>query len=192
VVQPTISTTEQGHSYLDDGSGMSRLRRNPGGWGIALGALIVLGSLFLVWIEVSNRTGDSERFRAMSSFTGQTLFFAVFLLLAAGFAVMVATTAWRIVWAVVALALGGLCVAAAGWAILDPAGFTTHAHEAQLMASLTTAAQVHDASLRLSQGLASGALTASARLGAFVGLAGGALTMLGALFSFRRPVADAD
>jgi hypothetical protein len=187
--QPPIPTTEQSYSYLDE-SGMSRLRRNPGGWGIALGALVVLGSLFLVWIEVSNRTGDSERFRAVSSFTGQTLFFAVLLALIAGFAVIVASSGWRILWAVVALALGGLCVAAAGWAILDPSGFTTHAHEAQLLASLTTSAQVHDESLRLSQGLASGALTASARLGAFVGLAGGALIMLGALLSFRRPVAD--
>jgi len=187
--QPTIRPPEHGYSYSDEQTMGSRLRRNPGAWGVGLGGLVVLVSLFLVWIEVSNRTGDSERFRAISSFTGQTLFFAVLLALGAGFAVMVASGGWRVFWAIIALALGGLCVAAAGWAIFDPAGFTIRAHEAQLMASLTTAAQVHDESLRLSRGLASGELTASAQLGAYVGLAGGILMAIGAILSFRRPVA---
>jgi hypothetical protein len=193
---PSRATNESGvptpsiAAYTDEYSARSRFLRNPGAWGVALGAATVLVSLFLVWMEVTNHsTGDTERVRAISNFSGQTLFFAAILAVGAGFAIaMVTSTGWRIVWALAALVLAGLCTAAAAWAIFDPTGFVKHAAEAQLFASVTSQWQMQDASARLSAALASGTVTASSGIGAIVGLAGGALAVVGALFSLaRRP-----
>jgi hypothetical protein len=169
----------------EDSAG-ARLRRNPGAWGVALGAATVLVSLFLVWIEATNHaTGETKDVRLISVFSGQTLFFAALLTVGAGLAVaMVTSTGWRIAWAVAAVLLSSLLVGAAAWAIFDPAGFIKRAADAQLFATLTTQWEMRDASARLSAALASGTLTASARIGAFVGLVGGGLAMLGALLSF--------
>jgi hypothetical protein len=166
------------------------MRRNPGAWGVSLGAAIVLVSLFFVWMEVTNHsTHETERVRAISNFSGQTLFFAALLAVGAGLAIaMVTSSGWRIFWAVVALLLGALFVAAAAWAIFDPDGFTQHAVNAQMFAAMTSQLQMQDASDRLSAALASGTVTASAGIGAIIALVGGSLTVLGALFSFaRRP-----
>jgi hypothetical protein len=177
-------------TYEDEYGPLSRMRRNPGAWGVALGAAIVLVSLFLVWIEATNHaTGESERVRAISSFSGQTLFFAGLLAVGAGIAIaMVTSSGWRIFWAIAGLLLGALFVAAAAWAIFDPEGFTQHAVKAQLFASMTSQFEMQDASARLSAAFASGTVTASAGIGAIIGLIGGGLTVLGALVSFaRRP-----
>jgi len=177
----------------DEDSPRRRLRRNPGPWGVALGAAIVLASLFLVWMAVTNQsTGETERVRAISNFSGQTLFFAALLAVGAGFAIaMVTSSAWRIAWAVAALLLSGLFVGAAAWAIFDPAGFVQHAAEAQSFASVTSQQGMHDASARLSAALASGAVTASAQIGAFIGLVGGGLALLGAVLSLAPRRGDA-
>jgi hypothetical protein len=175
----------------EDLSAWGRIRRNPGAWGVALGAAIVLVSLFLVWIEVTNNsTGQSERVRAISSFTGQSLLFAALLAVGAGLAIaMVTSTGWRIAWAIAALALGGLFVAAAGWALVDAEGFTKYAADAQAFTSVTAQSQMQDASDRLTAAFASGTVTAAAQIGAIVGLLGGALAVLGAVLSFaRRPL----
>lgn len=164
---------------------MERFKRNPVGWGVALGAAIALTSLFLVWIEVVNRSGASERFRAISSFTGQSLMLVAVLALLAGFGIVISESWGRIVSAMLAL-LAGLMIAGAGvWALVDPEGLTQHSAEAKDFASLHSGV-VQDPSGWLGRAFASGELTASARIGAIVGLVGGVLVLLGALLSFRR------
>lgn len=175
--------------YPDRHPASARFRRNPGAWGVAFGEVVVLVSLFLVWIEVTNRSsGVTERVRAISNFSGQTLFFAAILGIGAGVAIaMVTSTAWRVFWAVAALALGGLCLVAAAWAVFDASGFAWHAANAQQFASATAQWEMRDASARLSVALASGAVSATAAVGAVVGLVGGALAVVGALLSFAPP-----
>jgi hypothetical protein len=186
VAAPTVAADE-------DDSTRSRLGRNPGGWGVSFGAGIVLVSLFLVWMELTNDvTGEASRVRAISSFSGQTLFFAALLAIGAGAAIaMVSSSGARIAWSTAALLLGALFIAAAAWAIFDPTSFVERAAKAELFADATSQWEMQDASARVAAALASGTVTASAGIGAFVALAGGALTVLGGLLSFRRPSARA-
>jgi hypothetical protein len=165
---------------------MERLRANPGAWGVALGSAIALASLFFVWIEVVNRAGDTERFRAISTFTGQTLMFAAILGLIAGAGVAASVSGWRFVFALLALAVGVLLVAAGGWAVLDPVGFTKYAADAQAFASLTSSSAMEGSRASLASAFASGELDASVGIGAVIGLVGGLLVLLGAVLSFRR------
>lgn len=165
-----------------------RIKRNPGAWGVALGAAIALASLFLVWIEVVNGTGASENYRAITTFTGQTLMFASILgLLAAAGIIVAYFSGWRVAFALLALAAASLLVAAAGWAILDPVGFTKYAADAQAFASLTSSSAMEDVSAALSRAFASGELDATVQIGAIIGLVGGLLALVGALLSFARP-----
>jgi hypothetical protein len=167
---------------------MERIRRNPGAWGVALGAAIAFASLFLVWIEVVNRAGASERYRAITTFTGQTLLLAAILgLLAAGGIIVASFSGWRVAFALLALAVASLLVAAAGWAMLDPVGFTKYAADAQALASLTSSSAMEDVSAALSRAFTSGELDATVQIGAIIGLVGGLLALAGALLSFARP-----
>jgi uncharacterized membrane protein len=166
---------------------VERFKRNPVGWGIALGAAIFVVSLFLIWVEVTNRSGDSERFRAISSFTGQSLLFAAILAALAGLGVVVTgSRGWRAVLGIIALLLGLLLAAAGAWAVFDPTGFTKQVADANAYLAMTSPTQAESASEALSRAFASGVLEASVRIGAIVGLVGGALTALGALLSFGR------
>lgn len=165
---------------------MERLRQNPVGWGVALGAAIATASLFFIWIEVVSAVGASQRFRAIASFTGQTLLCVALIAALAGAGIAASISGWRIVFALLALAMGSLLVAAAAWAVLDPDGFTKFAADAQAFASMTEPSEMRDASASLSKAFASGELSASARIGAMIGLAGGALTVLGSVLSFWR------
>jgi hypothetical protein len=168
---------------------MERIRHNPGGWGVTLGATIALVSLFLVWIHVVNGSGASEDYRAITTFTGQTLMFAAILGLISAIGIIASRFRGRVIFAVLALAAALLLIAAAAWAILDPAGFAKYAADAQALASLTSSSHMKDVSSALSSAFASGELDASVGFGAIVGLVGGLLVALGALLSFAwRPV----
>lgn len=166
---------------------MKRIRRNPGAWGVALGAAIVFASLFLVWIEVVNGAGESERYRAITTFTGQTLMLTTIIGMFAAVGIIVSVSGWRVAFALLALATGALFVAAAGWAVLDPVGFTKYAADAQALASLTSSSAMEDVSAAVSKAFTSGELDASVQIGAIIGLAGGLLVLAGALLAFARP-----
>jgi hypothetical protein len=170
---------------------MQRLRQNPVGWGVSLGATIATVSLFFIWIEVVSAAGASQRFRAIASFTGQMLLSAALIAALAGAGIAASTSGWRTVFALLALAMGSLLVAAAAWAVLDSAGFTKFAADAQAFASMTASWERRNASASLSKAFASGDLSASARIGAMIGLAGGALTVLGSILSFWRKLSRA-
>ncbi len=172
---------------LDEVGPLERFRRNPAGWGVALGAGMALVSLWLVWIELSPSVGASERFRLIESFTGQSLFFATILAALAGLGAATSTSGWRIFFAVAALLLGALLTAASAWALFDPSGFTRHVADASAYSTMTASTGVADASDALSRAFASGLVTASAGVGTIVGLVGGGLTVLGALLSFSPP-----
>jgi hypothetical protein len=184
----TVISGITGPTYEDDHRPAARLRRNPGGWGVSLGSGVVLVSLFLVWIEVTNHaTGATDRVRAIASFSGQTLFLMTLLGAGIGAGIsLVSSNGWRVALAAAALLLGAAFAGAGLWAILDPAGFTKHAADAQLFASSTAAWHARDTSDRLAAAFASGKVTASAGIGAYVGLAGGLLCLVGALFAFGR------
>ncbi len=166
---------------------VERIRRSPVGWGVALGAAVAFGSLFFIWIQVVSSQGDSERFRGIATFTGQSMMFAAVLAALAGIGIVASMSGWRVVFVVLALLMGALLTAAAVWALLDPVGFAKYSADAQIFSSMTAKWQGQDASDAVANAFASGKLDASARIGAIVGVAGGALTILGAILSFRRP-----
>jgi len=115
--------------------------------------------------------------------------FAAILGLISAIGIIVSRSRGRVVFAVLALAAALLLIAAAAWAILDPAGFAKYAADAQALASLTSSSHMKVVSSVLSSAFASGELDASVGFGAIVGLVGGLLVALGAFLSFAwRPV----
>jgi hypothetical protein len=171
---------------------MDRLKRNPGAWGLVLGAAVAAVAMFMTWIEVTNSTGASEQYRAFETVTGKSLFGLAILTVLSGVGVIASQAGGRFVWAFLGLVGGGVLLAASIWAIADPAGFTTFAVESEAVTKLTSGSAVQQSGEAVKAAFADGSLTASAQLGAVVGLVGASLATLGALLSFRRPMGSAD
>jgi len=169
---------------------MDRLKRNPGAWGLALGAAVAAVAMLLTWIEVTNSAGASEQYRAIETVTGKSLFGLAILTVLSGVGVIASKAGGRFVWAFLGLLGGVVLLAASVWAIADPAGFTTFAVESEAVTKLMSGSAVQQSGETVRAAFADGTLTASAQLGAVVGLVGALLATLGALLSFRRPVAS--
>jgi len=52
---------------------MDRLKRNPGAWGLVLGAAAAAVAMLLTWIEVTNSAGASEQYSAIETVAGKSL-----------------------------------------------------------------------------------------------------------------------
>jgi hypothetical protein len=163
---------------------VQREKGDLGVYGIAIGGGVVCLSVFLVWIEVTSRSGASDRYRAIATFTGQTVFLAAILTVLAAIGIRASTSGWRFVFSSVAVLAALLLVGATAWAVIDPVGFVSYAARAQALATMTTSGQMHDASTALANAFSSGELEAAVRIGAVVGLVGGAIALAGALLSF--------
>lgn len=168
------------------------MKRNPGAWGLVLGAAVAAVAIFLTWIEVTNSAGASEQYRAFETVTGKSLFGLAILTVLSGVGVIASQAGGRFVWAFLGLVGGGVLLAASIWAIADPAGFTTFAVESEAVTKLTSGSAVQQSGEAVQAAFADGTLTASAQLGAVVGLVGASLATLGALLSFRRPMGSTD
>lgn len=168
------------------------MKRNPGAWGLVLGAVVAAVAMFLTWIEVTNSAGASEQYRAFETVTGKSLFALAILTVLSGVGVIASQAGGRFVWAFLGLVGGGVLLAASIWAIADPAGFTTFAVESEAVTKLTSGSAVQQSGEAVKAAFADGTLTASAQLGAVVGLVGASLATLGALLSFRRPMGSTD
>jgi energy-coupling factor transporter transmembrane protein EcfT len=171
---------------------MDRLKRNPGAWGLVLGAAVAAVAMLLTWIEVTNSAGASEQYRAIETVTGKSLFGLAILTVLSGVGVIASQAGGRFVWASLGLLGGGMLLAASVVAIADPAGFTTFAVKSEAVTKLMSGPAIQQSGESVQAAFADGLLTASAQLGAVVGLVGASLATLGALLSFRRPVASTD
>ncbi|MFN8231941.1 MAG: hypothetical protein U0V56_00155 [Actinomycetota bacterium] len=169
---------------------MDRLKRNPGGWGLALGRAIGMVSLF-AWIVVSNDAADvSSRVNGFGTITGQTIGLVALLRRSAGSGSPASYGGGRILWALLGLVTAGLLLAS-GWSPSSRrrrwrSGSRRRSSRTKLQVGAGTAnASAADA---IKEGFASGALSARFAIGAILGLIGGALGVLGALYGFgKRP-----
>ncbi len=169
---------------------MHRMRRNPGAWGLALGAGVFVVAIFLVWVEVTNKAGDSSTFRLWGTVSGGSLFGICILAAICGLGVIASAGGGRIIWAILGLFSGAVLLGASIWALVDPAGFITYAEQSNAFTHLLAQESIQNASESVSKAFDSGALSASVKVGAIVGLVGGAFVLLGALFSFRKPLPE--
>ena len=100
---------------------MERLKRNPGGWGLALGGAIGFVSIFFSWMSITNTaanvTSSVPAFRAVS---GQTLGFLALLVALAGLGVSASQGSGRIWYGVIGLLGAGVMLAAGLLAIFSP------------------------------------------------------------------------
>jgi hypothetical protein len=169
----------------EDDDAMARLSKAFVAWGVALGGVAMLASVFLVWIVSSGASGERDSIRAIENFTGQTLFLISILTLmaAAGIALSVKRV-WRSFWCLIALLGGALFIGASLWALIDTNGFVVHAVNAQKYTTMTSvASQVNG----VANALDKGTLTVDTGIGVIIGLGGGILAFFGGLLSiFQR------
>jgi hypothetical protein len=169
---------------------MDRMRRSPGAWGLALGAGVFIVSIFLKWVEVTNTAGDSQTFRLWGSVSGGSLFGVCILAAICGLGVIGSAGRGRIIWAILGLVSGAVLLGASIWALVDPAGFITYAEKSEAFTHLLASPAIQQAGESASKAFNNGDLSASVKVGAIVGVIGGALVLLGALFSFRKPLPE--
>jgi hypothetical protein len=173
---------------------MDRLKRNPGGWGLALGGAIAMVSLLFAWLEVSNDAADvSSRVNGFGTITGQTIGLLALLATISGLGLAASYGGGRILWALLGLVSAGLVLAAGLVAVFSPSTLAERFATAELATKLQVGSGTANASAAdaIKEGFASGALSARVAIGAILGLIGGALGVLGALYGFRkRPEPD--
>ena len=166
---------------------MERIKRNPGGWGVALGGAIGLLSVFFAWLSVTdsvtNVTAKAPAFRAVS---GQTLGFLALLVMMCGLGLMASTGVGRFLWGLLALLSAGIILAAGLITIFSPETTAQQFATTQLISTLKITGVQESASAAIKAGFDSGDLTAKFALGAIVGTIGGALGVLGAIYGFRK------
>ena len=169
----------------DDDNAMARVSKAFVAWGVGLGGVAMLASVFLVWIVSSGASGERDSIRAIENFTGQTLFLlSILTLMAAGGIALSIKKVWRSFWCLIALFAGALFIGASLWALLDTNGFVVHAVSAQ---KYSTTAAVSSEANGVAKALENGSLTVETGVGVIVGLAGGILAFFGGLLSiFRR------
>jgi hypothetical protein len=169
----------------DEGSAMERVSKAFVAWGVGLGGVAMLASVFLVWIVTSGASGERDSIRAIENFTGQTLFLLSLLTLmaAAGIALSIKKV-WRSFWCLIALFAGAIFIGASLWALFDTNGFVVYAVNAQKYSSMSAVASQANG---VANALDNGTLTVDTGVGEIVALAGGILAFFGGLLSiFRR------
>jgi hypothetical protein len=169
---------------------MDRMRRNPGAWGLALGAGVFVVAIFLKWVEVTNKTGSSSTFRLWGSVSGGSLFGICILAAICGVGIIASAGRGRIIWAILGLFSAAVLLAASIWALVDPSGFITYAESSNAFTHLLAESSIQQSYETVSKAFDSGTLSATVKVGAIVGLIGGLLVLVGALFSFRKPLPE--
>ncbi len=169
---------------------MDRMRRNPGAWGLGLGAGVFFVSVFLKWIEVTNKTGDSSTFRLWGSVSGGSLIGICILAAVCGLGVIASGGRGRIIWAILGLFSAAVLLAASIWALVDASGFAVYVEKSNAYTHLLAQEHIQNVGDAVSKAFDDGTLSASVKFGAIVGLVGGLLVLVGALFSFRKPLPE--
>jgi hypothetical protein len=166
---------------------MERLKREPGGWGVALGGAIALVSIFFAWVSVTNTSaGSTWKTGLFHTVTGQTVGFLGLLAMISGLGLMASSGRGRIWWAILALFATGVALAAALWAIFSPSGFAAWIATTQTVSTLALSSTTESANKAVTSGFDSGTLTASVAFGAFIGLIAGLLGVAGSILGFRK------
>ncbi len=171
---------------------MERIKRNPGGWGLALGGAIGIISILFSWIKVTNTVANvSASVPAYRAVSGQTLGFLALLAVMAGLGVSASSGGGRILWGLLGLLGAGTVLVAGLIAVFSPSTIAQLFATTQLVSTLSITGVQESASSAIKAGFASGDLTARVGFGAIVGIVGGALGVLGAFYGFRKkPDAD--
>jgi hypothetical protein len=174
----------------DEDGAMARASKAVGAWGVALGGVLMLVSVLLVWIVSSGAGGERDSIRAIENFTGQTLFLISILTImaAAGIALSIKRV-WRTFWCLIAILIGAIFLGAALWALVDTNGFVVHAVSAQKYSSISSFSSEANG---VAAALDNGSLSVETGFGVILGLIAGALVVLGAivsLFTRREPAA---
>ena len=174
---------------------MERIKRNPGGYGLALGGTIGIVSVLFTWVSVTNTvTNVTSDVPAHGTISGQTLGLLGLLAVISGLGVAASAGGGRILWAILGLLGAGTILVAGIVAIFSPEKIAQLFATTELISKLRLTGVQDSASDSIKAGFASGDLTARVAFGAIVGVAGGALGVLGALLGFgkKRPSADDD
>ncbi len=171
---------------------MDRIKRNPGGWGLALGGAIALISIFFAWLVVSNTAaGVSSRVRGVGTVTGQTIGFLGLLAIIAGLGVAASTGSGRIWWGLLGLLGVGVVLAAGLVAIFSPATLAQNFATTQLVSTMKLTGAQTSASQAIKAGFDSGTLSARVAIGAIIGLVGAVLGVLGVIYGMaKKPQPD--
>jgi len=166
---------------------MERLKREPGGWGVALGGAIALVSIFFAWVGVSSASAHATWKAALiRTVTGQTIGLLGILALIAGLGLVASRHGARIWWALVALLGTATVLVASVIAILSPSTFATWIATTQTISTLALSQTTESANKAISAGFDAGTLTASVAFGAFIGLVAGLLGVAGSILGFRK------
>jgi hypothetical protein len=168
---------------------MDRLKRNPGGWGLALGGAIGMVSLLFAWIVVSNDAADvSSRVNGFGTITGQSIGLLALLATISGLGLAASYGGGRILWAILGLVSAGLVLAAGIVTLISPSTMAERFATEELATKLQVGSGTGNASAAdaIKAGFEAGTLSARFAVGAIVGLIGGALGVLGALYGFRK------
>ena len=172
---------------------MERLKRNPGGWGLALGGAIGFVSIFFSWMSITNTaanvTSSVPAFRAVS---GQTLGFLALLVALAGLGVSASQGSGRIWYGLIGLLGAAVMLAAGLLAIFSPSTMAQLFATTQTMSKLALTSVQNSINETVKAGFADGTLTASVGFGAILGVIGGLLGVLGAIFGFRKKQPSVD
>jgi hypothetical protein len=167
--------------------GMDRIKRNPGGWGLALGGAIGLVSILFGWIEVTNAAAnETTRVHAYGTVAGQTIGFCALLAVIAGLGVSASTGGGRIWWGLLGLLGAGVLLAAGLIGIFSPSTLAQRFATTELVSTMKLSDARDSAMDAIKTGFSSGTLTARVAIGAIIGTVGGVLGVLGAFYGFRK------
>jgi hypothetical protein len=166
---------------------MERLKKNPGGWGLALGGAIALISIFFAWVSVTNASAQATwKTGFFHVVTGQTVGFLGLLAMIAGLGLAASEGGGRILWGILGLFSAGVVLAASLVAIFSPSTLAAWVATTQTLSTLSLSQTTESANKAITAGFDSGTLTASVAFGAFIGLVGGLLGVAGAILGFRK------
>jgi hypothetical protein len=172
---------------------VERFKRNPGGWGLALGGAIGFVSIFFSWMTITNTVANvSSSVPAFRAVSGQTLGFLALLTALAGLGVSASTGSGRIWFSLLGLLGAGVMLAAGLLAISSPSTIAQVFATTQTLSTLSITGVQDSINESIKTGFADGTLTASVGFGAILGVIGGLLGVLGAILGFRkkRPAAE--
>lgn len=167
---------------------MERLKREPGGWGVALGGAIAMISILFAWVSVTNPSAHDATWKTglIHTVTGQTIGLLGFLAIIAGLGVVASQGGGRIWWALLALLGTGTVLVAALIAIFSPETFAAWIATTQTISTLAITRSQRSINVIVTSNLDSGAITAAVAFGAFIGLVAGVLGVAGSILGFRK------